>query len=465
MKGSRAVQRGWKAYQEGNLALAESEFSRAVQETPATAFALLQRGLYLLRQDLFAEAAASFEQAAAREQKNPAPLFFLCLSRELEGEPGLSDAALEKLADLCPHHQGLASLRLLKELRRGDPLPVLHLLGFGQNVDKGGSWWQKAMAALGQGDPRWIPPDLSSSDYLLGPILVEIERQLIPREIPHLEHRPDDLMTALDNLQPPERKLSSELKGLKHSFKAGPRLRKGRQTLEKAMGIEEHDEQLAELRKAIKLLEEGHTLDPYAFRTTYHLGEAYLFSAKGRPGTPYHREPLLQAERYFLESARQDGLNPYVLFYLALVQHLLGRPQPAIDCYARATEKFTKLPEAHYGAGQCRLLLGQARQARELMLRAVNSDLTLARERMTLFTTLLEEEGMAAFSAPLPQLPPPPNGPAYETFSEVTPADSEEKRAPAHQLFSKEPAPASPSPPRVEAEAEAETEDEPSSPT
>lgn len=412
------MQRAWKAYQQGNVALADDEFSRAIEEEPQGAFALLQRGLYQLQLDRFAEASVSFEAAAAREAKNPAPLFFLCLSREMEGEPGLADAALEKLANECPHHQGLASLRLLKEIRRGNPLPVLQLLGFGSEPaarpsgaakSREGSWWQKWMAGLGKGDPQWIPPDLSSSQYLLGPILLEVERRLLPLEIPHLEHRQEDLMALLDNLKPPDRKLSAEVKGLGKSFKGGAKLRKGRQVLEKAMGIENLDEQIAELRKAIALLEEGHALDPYAFRTGYHMGEAYLFSAKSKPGTPYQREPLLRAEECFLESARLDGLNPYVLFYLALVQHLLGRPQPAIDCYARATEKFTKLPEAHYGAGQCYLLLGDARQAREMLLRAVNSDLALARERLSLFTTLLEQEGASALALPLPQMPPPPD--------------------------------------------------------
>jgi tetratricopeptide (TPR) repeat protein len=404
MKGSQSVQRGWKAYSQGDLARAESEFSKALSEAPATAFAVLQQGLFRLRQDRFAEASGSFEAAVAIEQNNPAPLFFLALSRELEGNADLADRDLLRLAELCPRHQGLTSLRLLKEMRRGDPLPSLHLLGFGQDPKPKASW-RVAMAGLGVGDPAWLVPDLSSSQYLLGPILLEVERRLLPREIPVLEHRTGNLLASIEGLKPPERKLREELASLKNSWKSGPKLRKGRQLLERAMGIENLDEQRAQLARAIALLEEGHNLDRFAFRTSYHLGEAYLFSAKSIPGSPYLRDPLSRAESYFVESAGLDGLNPYVLFYLALIQQLLGRPQPAIDCYAKATEKFTKLPEAHYGTGQCYLLLGQPQQAREFLLKAANSDLALARERLTLFATLLQNEGPEAVSLPLPSMP------------------------------------------------------------
>lgn len=173
------------------------------------------------------------------------------------------------------------------------------------------------------------------------------------------------------------------------------------------MGLEKLDEQHAALAEAIRLLTAGHSADPFSFRTNYHLGEAHLFSAKTPSGTPYTRESLLESERHFIESVRMDGLNPYVLFYLALIQQLLGRPEAALDCYRKATEKFTKLPEAHYGMGQCLLLLGKPAQARELLLRAVNSDLALAKERLNMFANLLREEGAEAFSRPLPQLPEP----------------------------------------------------------
>jgi tetratricopeptide (TPR) repeat protein len=405
MKGSQSVQRGWKAYSQGDVSQAEAVFLKAAGEAPEAAFPILQYGLFLLRQDRFTEASTAFSEAVAKEEQNPAPLFFLALSRELEGDTEQADSDLEKLALLCPRHQGLASLRLLREIRRGDPLASLHQLGFGQKVDSAPSWRVFA-AGLGMGNPGWLPPDLSSSQYLMGPILVEVEKRLLPREIPHLEHRPDDLLTQVEGLKPPQRKLLEELKGLKNSWKSGPKLRKGRQILEKAMGIEDIGEQRAELDKAIALLEEGHRLDEFAFRNNYHLGEAYLFTAKNAPGTPYLRAPLERAEACFLESARMDGLNPYVLFYLALIQQLLGRPKPAIDAYAKATEKFTKLPEAHYGTGQCHLLLGELQQAREFLLKAVSSDLALARERLTLFANLLQKEGLEAFVTPLPVMPP-----------------------------------------------------------
>ncbi len=426
MKGKQSIQRGWKAFEQGDLSLAEREFSAAVAENPDTAFAALQRGLFQLRQDRAQEASVSFQSAAEKEHENPAPLFFLTLARELEGDGLLADQAMESLCRLCPHHQGLASLRLLRELRRGDPLPVLTQLGFGDSPARSQLSWKAALAALGQGDPSWLKPDLSSSQYLLGPILVEVEKRLLPREIPELEHRQENLLDCLDSLKPPERRLREELKGLRSSWKAAPLLRKGRQALERSMGIEVLAEQKTQLQQAIESLEAGHELDQFAFRTTYHLGEAYLFSAKGEPGTPYDRTALLKAEQSFLESARLDGINPYVLFYLALTQHLLGRPQPAIDCYARSTEKFTKLPEAHYGTGQCYLLLGQLRPAREFLLRAVNSDLALARERLTLFANLLRSEGIEAFSRPFPTFAQAPDADPTEESLDESPAEPDD---------------------------------------
>lgn len=401
------------------MAVADQQFSKAVSEGSEAAFGFIQRGLFQLRLDQFSEAAQSFQTAAEKEPKNPAPLFFLSLSRELEGDAAEADASLEKLSKLCPHHQGLVSLRLLKELRRGNPLPILHLLGFGENA-KAYSPVRMAIAGLGVGDPKWLPPDLSSSAYLLGPILVEVEKRLLAREVEALERREGDLLKMLSDLEPPRRSLSEEVKGLKASWKGAPRLRKGRRLLERAMGLEDAARQKAMLAEAIVHLEAGHALDPFSFRTGYHLGEAYLFQAKGAPGHPYERDSLLRAETWFVDSARIDGLNPYVLFYLAFVQQLLGRPQAAIDCYLKATEKFTKLPEAHYGMGQCHLLLGDFAQARELMLKAANSDLALARERLILFANLLGKEGEQAFARPLPTMPEPSAASQAETMESAT---------------------------------------------
>ena len=124
---------------------------------------------------------------------------------------------------------------------------------------------------------------------------------------------------------------------------------------------------------------------------------------------------LLQAQSSCLASARNEGLNPYLLFYLAYVQHLLGRPVLAIKYYQEATKKFEKLPEAHYGQGQCQLLLGNRKAARKLLLKAVNSDLALARERLELFANLLAEQGPEVFDTPLPEMPPEPEPQEEET--------------------------------------------------
>lgn len=407
MKGSRSVQRAWKAYSLGDTAQAEIDFTQAINAAPDSAFAYTQRGLFFLRQDHPKEAASSFLEAADREHNNPAPLFFLAIAHELANDGDLADAALEKLRSKSPRHQGLVSLQLLREIRRGDPLPVLHQLGFGTRPSSKESW-RSLVAGLGLGDPSWLPSELSSSPYLLGPLLLELEKRLLPRELPALETYSGDLLAELTELKPPKRSLTEELKGLPDSWRGGRKLRRGQRLLTKAWHLDTPEKLQLLLTEAIACLEEGQQLDPFAFRTNYYLGEAYLLNSRTAPGTPWRREPLLKAESHFKESIKLDGSNPYVLLYLAMVELGLGRPQAAIDCYLKSTEKFTKMPEAHYGLGQCYLLLGQPQAAREYLLKACSSDLLQARERLNLFAVLLGKEGLDAFQAPLPELFPPP---------------------------------------------------------
>lgn len=418
MNGKQRLERAWKAMASGDLALAQQEFQAVEQSAPSDPWLPLQKGLFLLRQDLFNDAASAFETFATVHPENPAPVFFLALAQELGGRHDQACDSLLRLRTLCPRHQGLASLELLFALRQNQALEPLQRFGFAGGAAAKESWRTLA-AGIGLGDPAWLPPDLSSSPYLLGPILVEIERRLLAREIPTLEYRDVDLLEQLDGLQPPVRRLREELRQLPRSWRGSARLKKGQRVLNQAMGQSDLAEQKAQLEQAIVLLEQARELDPLAFRVNYHLGEAYLFSAKTPPGTPYLREALLQAEAAFVESVRIDGSNPYVLYYLAFVSHVLGRPYSALAAYQRATEKFTKLPEAHYGMGQCQLLLGQEQPARELFLRAVNSDLALGRERLALFAELLQREGPEAFSAPLPKLPPVVTTPVAESDPEA----------------------------------------------
>ena len=384
-------------------------FSELTSNDKAPAHALIQHGLFLLRLDLFHEAAKNFALAADSANDNPAPLFFLALAQELGDERDESRQTLEKLKAAEPHHQGISSLELLQNLRHGDPLHHLQNFGFGpERSDNQVSVWQRISASLGAGDPSWLPSDLSSSDYLLGPILIEVESRLHPLEIPVLEHKSTFFPDGMDKLQPKKRSFSEELNSLRSSLRAGPSLKRGKTALEKAFGLEDKERQEALLKKALLNLRASRKLDPFGFRVSYHLGETYLFLAKVKSGQPYSRFRLRQAETSFLASAEREGLNPYLLFYLAYAQHLLGRPKLAIEYYDAATEKFEKLPEAHYGKGQCLLLLGDRQKAKELMLRAVNSDLTLARERLDTFADLLDEHGLEHFPDKLPQMPPEP---------------------------------------------------------
>ena len=426
---SNAVRNAWKKYDSGDTDLAAALFEQATSESAEHAHTWIQSGLFYLRTQNYDKAISNLSRAAEISPKNPAPLFFLNIAFELQDQTEEADQILVRLEELSPRHQGLATLNLLKELRRGNPLKTLVNLGYGNpdlvgKAETAGGW--KALAAgLGIGNPEWAPEDLSSSAYLMGPILLEIEKRLLPLEYPKLSHIFDDPIEEIEKNPVQKPGLMDEIRGLRQSLKGGKYLRKGRQLLAKALGHPDSEIQKKELRRAIAHLRLGKRYDDQAFRTNFYLGEAYLFSSKSSPGTPYLTFPLLKAEKYFLASARHDGINPYVLLYLAYTQHLLGRPKVAIDTYAKATEKFAKFPEAHYGSGQCYLLLGEPAKAQELMLKAISSELSLARERLNLFANLLAEHGLEHFDNPLPAPPvlsPPADvSPPSEICEEASP--------------------------------------------
>jgi tetratricopeptide (TPR) repeat protein len=419
------IKEAWSAFQEGNAEKAESLFADLTSNPNGSPYPFTQQGLFFLRQDRFEEACESFRKAAEIKPSNPAPLFFLALAQELAGEREQFRATLEKLADVSPHHQGRTSLELLAELRGGDPTHLLTKFGFGPKTDREqAKLSQRIAASLGQGDPKWLPSELSSSDYVLGPILVEVETRLHALEIPKLEHHPSLLPENLDEYKPAKRGWKEELSKFRDSLRAGNALKKGKRLLERAWGLPDPEEQKAPLTEAVKYLRAARKADPRAFRVSYHLAEAYILLSKVEAGKPYDRFRLMQAQSSCLASAENEGINPYLLFYLAYVQHLLGRPKLAIEYYRAATQKFEKLPEAHYGEGQCHLLLGDSSTARKLFLKAVNSDLALARERLDLFARLLAENGIDYFQTPLPKMPPEP-APSESTESEESEAPTE----------------------------------------
>lgn len=413
---SSAIRKAWKTYSQGDSAKAETLFEQAVSQAESNTHAWIQTGLFHLRLQNYEKAISHLSQSAQLAPKNPAPLFFLSIALELANQPEDSERTFHELKSLSPRHQGLATLKLLHEIRRGNPLKTLVQLGYGdpelvgKSDSRGG--WKSIAAGIGVGNPEWLPEDLSSSNYLMGPILLEVEKRLLPLEYPVLEHKFEDPLEEISENPLKRPGLMDEIKALRKSLKGGEHLRKGRRLLAKALSYDDPKVQKVKLRRASAHLRLGKRYDDLAFRTNFYLGEAYLFSSKSRPGTPYLRFPLLKAESYFLASARQDGINPYVLLYLAYTQHLLGRPQMAIDTYRKATEKFAKFPEAHYGSGQCYLLLGETAKAQELMLKAISSELSLARERLNLFANLLAEHGLEHFDKPFPKppslVPPPP---------------------------------------------------------
>lgn len=437
------LESAWKAYKRGDNDQALKEFQELTSAQSSSPHPLIQKGLFLLHTDKNHEAVESFQQARTIQPLNPAPIFFQALAQELSGDSIGARATIEELKSVCPHHQGIQTLLLLCELRGGDPLPLLSKLGYGPaKADahrSNGGLKNALLAGLGKGDPDSLAPELSSSDFVLGPILLEIEKRLHAKEIPSLEHHRPILPEDLSKVKPVKRSLVEELRHAGHSFKASFPLHRGKRLLEKAYGMAARDKQAALLQKAILELRKSRFIDRHGFRVSYYLGESYLFLARGETGKPYNRFRLLQAQTSFLESADREGINPYLLFYIAYTQHILGRPKLALKYYKEATMKFEKLPEAHYGAGQCELLLGNLTQAKRLMLRAVNSDLALARERLDLFTTLLHEHGSGYFDTPLPTLPPEP-----EPVPEVDPTLGPESEK-------SEPSPES-SPPQLQTE-------------
>lgn len=436
------IDRAWKAYHSGELETAHSAFSELTDQDKPAPHSLIQYGLFNLRIDEFESAIKNFGQATTIAPDNPAAHFFLAVAQELGDSLEESKATLDKLRSLEPLHQGISSLELLQALRHGNPLTSLQEFGFGpQKTQEPVSILKRLSAGLGSGEPDWLPSDLSSSDYLLGPILVEIECRLHPLEIPTLEHQATFFPDGIDEVTVDRRTYREEVQQLWPSIRAGSSLRKGKGSLEKAFGLEDRVRQKQLLTAALQQLRLSRKIDPFGFRVSYHLGETYLFLARGKPGEPYSKFRLLQAQSAFLESARKEGINPYLLFYLAYTQHLLGRPKLAIEYYEEATKKFEKLPEAHFGRGQCWLLLGEKRKAKELLLKAVNSDLTLARERMDTFANLMAEHGPDHFPTELPKLPELVESSKDDDSSDIEKNETEVEQEPVEDAAEVEPTP------------------------
>ena len=174
-----SIKSAWKAYEAEEHERADSLFQEAASQFAGSPHPHTQRGLFLLRQERYSDASECFVKASEVNPDNPAPVFFLALSQELAGQRGDFRATLDRLKEISPHHQGRSSLELLAEIREGDPGELLGQFGFGPPSGKSPQkWTHRVAASVGKGDPEWLPSDLTSSDYLLGPILVEVEKRL-----------------------------------------------------------------------------------------------------------------------------------------------------------------------------------------------------------------------------------------------------------------------------------------------
>lgn len=432
-----SLKSAWSAYREGEPELALKEFEE-LAAGDSSPHPLIQKGLFFFHLERHVEAVTTFEEAIKLQPQNPAALFFHALALELSGEVSQSQSAVAKLREVCPHHQGIPSLILLSELRHGDPLPHLVQMGYGSGVENrrpSAGFSRSLLVGLGRGNPDDLPSELSSSDFVLGPILLEIERKLHPLELTSLEHHPPLFPEDMSTFKRRKRTLREEFSQLRSTFRAWVPLQRGKNLFERAYGMADRKEQEKLLNSALLQLRASRRLDPHGFRVSYYLGETYVHLARQDHGKPYNRFRLLQAQTSFLDSARQESINPDLLAYLAFIQHLLGRPKLAIKYYQEATQKFEKLPGAHYGEGQCHLILGDRAEAKRLLLKAVNSDLNMARERLETFTTLLQKHGSGYFHKDFPELAPEPPSP-----EETDPGHPEGERAATTTPGSEQPA-------------------------
>ena len=116
---------------QGRFVDAEADLRRTLRIAPANGQALFELGRLLWRKGLAAEAAQTFDQAAAHQPRNPAA--FNCLAEALNqtGQPENAVVALERSLALDPRQPRAYHLmgRVLDRLRRPDEARVAYRRG------------------------------------------------------------------------------------------------------------------------------------------------------------------------------------------------------------------------------------------------------------------------------------------------------------------------------------------------
>ncbi len=438
------VRKGAALVRQGKLESAATVLQKAADRMPTQPGAWIQLGLCHLEANHAEEARAAFERAAELAPANPAAALFASLACS---DLGLTDEArrwADRTHELSPANQALPTLEALLQLRQGDVAGGLRCLGM----------------AGAEPASVWEAPDLAGSAPLASRLVLELEKQRLAHDVPTLERsqvaeepkaRPSAkrggllMMYAVVGayvfliptlvgayLIEPEPQFLYMLVGLlalgglllllafRPSARQGfPTVRarsqqtRGLKLMERALASPSGRLRERFLEHALANMREAQGLAPDLFRADFYTGEALLFAGQSAEEPAAARHYLEEALACFERSWGQDGGNPYLFYYLARVSLLLGRVEASQGYFEMALERFEKLPEAHYGVGQCRLLQGDVEGGRRALWRAVSGELLMVRER------LHDMERLAltrpeVLGKPFPTMPPAPEPGAEE---------------------------------------------------
>jgi tetratricopeptide (TPR) repeat protein len=412
--------------------------------------AACQSALQLLAESK-AEQAAAVLEASLGENGSHAPSYNYLALAYLDLQQ-LDDArrALDGLTKHCPTNQALPTLECLYCLKRG-------------LVDQALDWLEVAprpVSPLHRRPELWAFPPLSSR------LAAELESWLLPIESPALSAEPalteppEFVDPVVDERPSPSRVWSSSFgmalgmvigagigfglrlfimkqtemdvwdagelpdpmaifacliglagaawgflrPGLPQEIRAQRKQSQGYSLLDRALRCHQAQQRQQYFWLAIQAMRQVPELNSEALRSFYSLGEALLIAAASQPKSDTTPEYLEEARRCFLTSWAQDGENPYLNYYLARTHQLQGKVVAAVTYYERAVAKFDKLSEAHYGLGQCYLLLGNQAEAQKWFARALGTELQLGRDRLVDLSEA-QIQGKLNARQPLPAVP------------------------------------------------------------
>ncbi|MBI3924650.1 MAG: tetratricopeptide repeat protein [Armatimonadetes bacterium] len=429
----RKLNSAQRRMRQGQPAEAEALLAEAVEALPGKAPPGIQLGLCRLASGEAAAAERSFEGACAADPSNPAAFLFRALAVSDQGRDQEASAHLEQARKLCRENQVLPTVEAVLALRQGE-------LG-------------AALARLGVSEARPSGGELANSGPVLGRLVIELERRLLPLEVPQLFRSEALGEESVSEEQEKSPGLLAQLMQLPASWKAMSLQKKALGKMDRAaghrgivqmlwsyllfvpelLGLRGSPESAARIKarryeltdEAVELYRAARDLDPGIFRAGFYLGEALLYGARLEGGEGYPRERLIESRECFYDAWRREGPNPYLFYYLGKASSLLGEVEAGAEYFRRALARFEKLPEARYGLGQCLLLMGQEVEARQSLLAAVQSDGLIARERLREFHEI-HADRPELLSRPLPDLPAPGEATAEPGEAPSSPPASEE---------------------------------------